>query len=64
MVRLKKGQAIGCVPCGRQLVVSRAGISKTTIWCCERPMRMETKKTKTKGMSKRASFRRYVINKI
>ena len=43
MAKLKKGQKMLCVPCGREVVVSSAGISRTTIWCCSRPMQQKSK---------------------
>jgi len=47
MTRFRKGQKAVCVPCGREVVVSNAGISKATIWCCGKPMNTGTKKKKT-----------------
>ena len=44
MAKLKKGQKLLCVPCGRQVVVNSAGISRTTIWCCGKPMGKGKKK--------------------
>jgi hypothetical protein len=38
MAKLKKGNRLVCVPCGRQVVVSNAGVSRTTIWCCGKAM--------------------------
>ena len=39
---LKKGQSLVCVPCGRQVIVSSAGIARTTLWCCGKPMAKKT----------------------
>jgi hypothetical protein len=39
MARLKKGAALLCVPCGREVVVRSEGVAATTIWCCGRPMK-------------------------
>ncbi|UCC94552.1 MAG: desulforedoxin [Candidatus Omnitrophota bacterium] len=39
MAKLRKGQKMVCVPCGREVVVSSGGISSATIWCCGKPMR-------------------------
>ena len=36
--KLKKGQKLLCVPCGREVTISAGGISRTTLWCCGRPM--------------------------
>lgn len=54
MAQLKKGQKLVCVPCGREVVLSTAGISGTTIWCCGRPMK---KKAKAAPKKKKASKR-------
>lgn len=43
MGKLKKGQRIVCVPCGRETIITNAGISERTIWCCGRPMSKKTK---------------------
>lgn len=31
MAKIKRGQKLVCVPCGREVVVSNLGITKTTI---------------------------------
>ncbi|HDZ76501.1 MAG TPA: hypothetical protein ENH41_00230 [Candidatus Omnitrophica bacterium] len=60
MARLKKGGKLLCVPCGREIIIDACGVSKTTIWCCSRPMKSKSKakpkikrrigkKQKTKG---------------
>ncbi|HTY45488.1 MAG TPA: hypothetical protein VMD52_05825 [Patescibacteria group bacterium] len=36
---MKKGAKLTCVPCGRQIVVTNAGVSGSTIWCCGKPMK-------------------------
>ena len=36
--KVNKGAKLVCIPCGRQIVISDAGISRTTIWCCGKPM--------------------------
>jgi len=43
MAKLKKGQTLVCMPCAREVVVSDAGASSTTLWCCGRPMREKSK---------------------
>ena len=48
MAKMKKGQKLKCVPCGREVIISNLGIAETTIWCCARPM-----KTKSKAASKK-----------
>ena len=61
MAKLKRGQKLVCVPCSREIVISSAGVSRTTLWCCGRPMQQKAKtvsKKKTtskKRTSKKAS---------
>ena len=43
MAKFKKGQKLVCVPCGREVIMDCCGISDTTIWCCGRPMKQESK---------------------
>jgi hypothetical protein len=43
MAKLKKGQKLACVPCGREVVVDACGVSGTTIWCCGKPMQPKSK---------------------
>lgn len=37
-VKVKKGTKLVCVACAREVMVSNWGISRTTLWCCKRPM--------------------------
>ena len=46
--KLKKGQSLLCVPCGREVTISSSGISRTTLWCCGRPMAGGKKKAAAK----------------
>lgn len=43
MAKIKKGDRLECVPCGREVAVSLAGVSETTLWCCGRPMEKKGK---------------------
>lgn len=43
MATLKKGQTLECNPCGREVTVSKEGVSPLTVYCCVRPMRQKTK---------------------
>jgi hypothetical protein len=52
MAKLKKGQRLVCVPCGREIVLSTIGISSTTIWCCGKPMKRKTKARPKKKVSR------------
>jgi len=51
--KVRKGEKLICVPCGRQVTVDCCGISQRTIWCCGKAMKKKTptllKKTKTKS---------------
>ena len=55
--KVKKGAKLICVPCGREIVISNWGISRTTLWCCGRAMKKKTsslvKKIKTKLLKKK-----------
>jgi topoisomerase IA-like protein len=64
MAKLKKGQTMECIPCAREIVISNAGASSTTLWCCGRPMKEKSKavakkkttsKTAAKKVSKKAT---------
>ncbi|MDD5556659.1 MAG: hypothetical protein PHN82_05340 [bacterium] len=56
MRKLRKGDSMVCVPCGREVVVSSAGVSGTTIWCCGVPMKGRAAR-KTRAPKKRKSPR-------
>ena len=45
--KLKKGVRLACVPCGREVVIDNCGISRTTLWCCGRPMKKGKAKSKS-----------------
>ena len=47
--KVKKGQRLVCVPCGRRVIVDSCGISRTTLWCCGRPMKRAAKKAKKRS---------------
>jgi len=53
MAKLKKGQKLACVPCGREVVIGACGATATTIWCCGRPMKVKAKKSVKKSVSKK-----------
>ena len=59
MANLKKGQKLVCVPCAREVVISDTGVSRTTLWCCGRPM-----KQKTKAASKKKAVRKTTAKKV
>ncbi len=40
---MKKGQKVVCVPCGREVVINSCGVSRSTIWCCGKPMKPKAK---------------------
>lgn len=43
MGKVKKGDRLVCVPCGREVVVDALGISTQTTWCCGSPMSSKKK---------------------
>ncbi len=49
MAKLRKGQKLLCVPCGREILISNCGVSRTTIWCCGRSMKSPSKVTRAKA---------------
>lgn len=53
MVKIKKGQKLTCIPCGREVIISNLGIAVTTIWCCGRPMKKKTKTASRKKARKK-----------
>ncbi|OGW40287.1 MAG: hypothetical protein A2Y97_09220 [Nitrospirae bacterium RBG_13_39_12] len=53
MAKLKKGQKMVCVPCAREVVISSAGVSRTTLWCCGRPMTQKSKAAPKKKIDKK-----------
>lgn len=55
MALLKKGQTLECDPCGREVTVSKEGVSPITIYCCGRPMRKKKTITKQKPLKKTAA---------
>ena len=40
--KIKKGQKLSCIPCGREVIVDSCDTSVRTIWCCEKPMKKGT----------------------
>lgn len=48
MVKLKKGQKLVCMPCGRELTISSWGVSNTAVWCCGKPMQQKIRKKTAK----------------
>lgn len=58
MAKLKKGQAMVCIPCAREIVVSNVGASSTTLWCCGRPMKEKSKATPKKKTTSKTSAKK------
>lgn len=48
MEKVKKGDKLVCVPCGREVEVDCCGVSQTTLWCCGKPMEKKRNKTRKK----------------
>jgi hypothetical protein len=59
MAKVKKGQTMVCIPCAREVVISDAGVSSTTLWCCGRPM-----KEKSKAAAKKKTTSKTTAKKI
>ncbi|MDD5195103.1 MAG: hypothetical protein PHQ96_05475 [Candidatus Omnitrophica bacterium] len=60
MAKIKKGEKLACVPCGREVTVDFCGISESTIWCCGKPMQHKAKlahHSKVKPAKKKAKKR-------
>ncbi|MCQ9205661.1 MAG: hypothetical protein NG737_05050 [Omnitrophica bacterium] len=53
MAKLKKGQKLICVPCGREVLINSCGISRTTIWCCGKSMKTNVKSAPRKKTAKK-----------
>lgn len=49
MAKIKRGDKLVCVPCGREVSVGFTGVSDTTIWCCGKPMKNKKKVAKKKS---------------
>ena len=58
MARMKKGQILECYPCGREVTVSKEGVSNTTVYCCGLPM-----KHKIKASTKKKTTRKITAKK-
>jgi hypothetical protein len=55
MAKLKRGQKMVCIPCAREVIISNAGVSRTTLWCCGRPMQQKAKATSKKKPTKKTA---------
>lgn len=50
--KMKKGERLVCVPCGREVLVDCCGMSTTTLWCCGSPMKKSSSVLKKKATKK------------
>jgi hypothetical protein len=50
--KVKKGQKLACVPCGREIIVDCCGSSTRTIWCCGKPMKKKSSTSSKKAKAK------------
>jgi hypothetical protein len=62
MAKVKKGQEMVCIPCAREVVISNAGASSTTLWCCGRPMKEKSKAAVKKKLTSKTIAKK-VTNK-
>ena len=53
MAAVKNGSKMVCVPCGREVLISSCGVSRTTLWCCGRPMKGKVAVRKNKSKKKK-----------
>ena len=61
--KLKRGQKLLCVPCGREVTISASGVARTTLWCCGRPMGGRKKKAASKKVVKKKPAKKKVVKK-
>ena len=52
MVQLKKGETLECVPCGREVTVSKEGRSLIPVYCCGTPMKQKRKSAMKKKITR------------
>ena len=61
MATIKKGQTLECDPCGREVTVSKEGVSPITVYCCGLPMRKNkdqyNKETLEKTIAKKKTIK-------
>lgn len=53
MAKIKRGEGLSCIPCGRELLIDCWGASEKVIMCCGRPMKKAGKRKTTKKASKK-----------
>ena len=75
MAKIRKGAKLVCVLCGRRIVVTSSGISRTNIWCCrvvnpmlpaaeaEKKLRKAAAKPAKKKSAKKKATRKKVVKK-
>jgi hypothetical protein len=51
MAKSKKGETLECVPCGREVTVSKEGRSLIPVYCCGTSMKQKTKAAKKKKIT-------------
>jgi len=58
MAKLKRGQKMVCVACAREVTISNAGVSRTTLWCCGKPMQQKAKAISKKKTTKKTTTKK------
>ena len=53
MAKLKRGQKMVCIACAREVIISNTGVSRTTLWCCGKPMQQKAKAAAKKKTPKK-----------
>lgn len=55
--KVKKGEKLACVPCGREIVIDDCCVTETDLWCCGKPMKKKAsivpKKKKARVIKKK-----------
>ncbi|UCF77932.1 MAG: hypothetical protein JSW03_07405 [Candidatus Eiseniibacteriota bacterium] len=64
MPKLRRNQKLTCVPCGRVVTVSSAGVSRGTVWCCAKPMKGKAKAAPKKKAAKKKTARKKARRRV
>ena len=59
----KKGGALVCVPCGREILVTESGTAYSQLWCCGVVMEPSAKPKAKKAAKKKAPARKKAVKK-
>jgi desulfoferrodoxin len=62
MARMK-GQILECDPCGREVTVSKEGVSHITVYCCGLPMKHKTRASTKKKTTRKTTAKKEPKNR-